>query len=63
MAVAHVELMSATMTVDFGRGFTVMQVSTKELLRVRMPDVSLVEQADKARVEASSRAAQERDTR
>jgi hypothetical protein len=41
----------------------VMQVSTKELLRVRMPEVSLVEQADKARVEASSRAAQERDTR
>jgi hypothetical protein len=55
--------MSATMTVDFGRGFTVMQVSTKELLRVRMPEVSLVEQADKARVEVSSRVAQERDTR
>jgi hypothetical protein len=63
MAVAHAELMSATMTVDFGRGFTVMQVSTKELLRVRMPEVSLVEQADKARVEVSSRVAQERDTR
>ena len=63
MAVAHVELMPATIMGAFTVGSTLMHVSTWALLRVRIPDESDVVHAASASEEMMARDAQIRMTR